>query len=100
MILHFSHIGLTDGRTFTLASLVSYLSSSLGLALAAADGGQGVEQRGVVHVAGGSDLEVADRRLEDRSVERRREAAKPSRTSTLSKRHSSIRRRFSPVMPG
>jgi hypothetical protein len=24
MILHFSHIGLTEGRTFTLASLFSY----------------------------------------------------------------------------
>src|SRR5690349_11227687 len=41
MILHFSHIGLTDGRTFTLASL-SWLwvspSSSLSPALEAASG--------------------------------------------------------------
>jgi hypothetical protein len=28
MILHFSHIGLTDGRTFTLVSLSSTVSSS------------------------------------------------------------------------
>jgi hypothetical protein len=28
MILHFSHIGLTEGRTFTLVSLSSTVSSS------------------------------------------------------------------------
>jgi hypothetical protein len=35
MILHFSHIGLTDGRTFTLASLSSWehLSGTFGGAL-------------------------------------------------------------------
>src|SRR5436309_15870563 len=40
MILHFSHIGFTDGRTFTLASLSvsSRLMSSFGSALATASG--------------------------------------------------------------
>jgi hypothetical protein len=40
MILHFSHIGFTDGRTFTLASLSLSVSlmSSFGSALATASG--------------------------------------------------------------
>jgi len=41
MILHFSHIGLTDGRTFTLARfalVVSDYSGFLNLALETASG--------------------------------------------------------------
>ena len=52
MILHFSHIGLTDGRTFTLASLSSWepkLRGTFGAALAT--GAVAATEAGVAHSA-------------------------------------------------